>query len=294
VIEGEELAALAARGDSGRLAAFDVIARAVPAQKLLLVQALQQAGHVVAVTGDGVNDVPALRAADIGIAMGERGMRSAREAAAIVLLDDNFRTIVGAIGEGRQLFQNLRLSFEYLLLIHIPLVLTAALIPLAGYPLLYLPIHIVWLELIIHPTALLVFQDMPRGRLERATLRVRARFFSRRDWIAIVAAGGLATAAVTAGFVRSLGDAGNVEHARAMALVALILAGAAITAVLSRLGSRAARLVTGTTVLMSLGLVQMPLTARFLHLQPLHADDLALAAGGGLLAAALLVLLRRR
>src|SRR5947199_315316 len=152
-----------AQGDRLRVAAslrvVDVVARAAPAQKLSLVRALQATGAVVAVTGDGVNDVPALQAADIGIAMGERGTRSAREVAAIVLLDDNFRTIVRAIGEGRQLFLNLQLSFLYLLMIHIPLVITAAFVPFAGYPLLYLPIHIVWLELLIHPTALLVFQE---------------------------------------------------------------------------------------------------------------------------------------
>ena len=95
--------------------------------------------------------VPALQGADVGIAMGERGTRSAREVASIVLLDDNFRTIVRAIAEGRQLFRNLRLSFAYLLMVHIPLVITAALIPFAGFPLLYLPAHIVWLELIITP-----------------------------------------------------------------------------------------------------------------------------------------------
>ena len=90
--------------------------------------------------------------------MGQRGSRSAKEVSSIVLGDDNFRTIVVAIMEGRQLFKNLKISFQYLLLIHIPFVLTAALIPLLGYPLLYLPVHIVWLELIIHPTAILAFQ----------------------------------------------------------------------------------------------------------------------------------------
>ena len=126
-------------GDTSTLRHVHVIARAAPAQKLALVRALQARGEIVAVTGDGVNDVPALQAADIGIAMGERGTRSAREVASIVFLDDNFRTIVQAIAEGRQLFRNLQLSFQYILMIHIPLVITAALIPLAGYPLLYLP-----------------------------------------------------------------------------------------------------------------------------------------------------------
>jgi hypothetical protein len=83
--------------------------------------------------------------------MGQKGSRSAREVSAIVLLDDNFGSIVAAIAEGRTLFTNLRLSFQYLLIIHIPLVLTATFIPLAGFPVLYLPIHIVWIEAIIHP-----------------------------------------------------------------------------------------------------------------------------------------------
>src|SRR5690606_32734188 len=129
----------------------DVIARCNPIQKLRVVEALKSFGEIVAVTGDGVNDVPALKAADIGIAMGVRGSRSAKEVSSIILGDDNFSTIVNAIREGRQLFSNLRLSFEYLLLFHIPFVLSAALVPLLGYPLLYLPAHVVWLELIIHP-----------------------------------------------------------------------------------------------------------------------------------------------
>ncbi len=128
VVSGDEMESLAAR-DPTALLRVDVVARAVPMQKLTLVRALQGVGEIVAVTGDGVNDVPALGVADVGIAMGERGTRSAREIASIVLLDDNFRTIVEAIAEGRGLFANLRLAFEYLLMVHLPLVLSAAALP---------------------------------------------------------------------------------------------------------------------------------------------------------------------
>ena len=187
-------------GNFQHLREVDVIARAKPAQKLLLVKSLQESGEIVAVTGDGVNDVPALQSADIGIAMGERGTRSAREVAAIILLDDNFRTIVGAIGEGRQLFENLQLSFNYLLVIHIPLVLTATLIPLAGYPLLYLPIHIVWLEILIHPTAMLVFQDLPaRELLPRGATAKQGRFFDAMQWGGIIVTGIFIAAVATSG-----------------------------------------------------------------------------------------------
>jgi P-type Ca2+ transporter type 2C len=288
VITAEEMEERLAAGAGASLRAVDVIARAVPSQKLALVRALQAAGEIVAVTGDGVNDVPALQAADVGIAMGERGTRSAREVAAIVLLDDNFRTIVLAIGEGRQLFRNLRLSFEYLMMVHIPLVVSAALIPLLGFPVLYLPTHIVWLELIIHPTALLVFQDFPAtDGIAAVGWRRSARFFTRREWCLIGAIGTLITLLVVAGYIRSLGSAGNVLHARAMALSQLTFANATLAAVLSRLRTWSARLIAIGTVTLTLVLVQTPVLAARLHMQPLHPDDWAINVLGSLLVAGL-------
>jgi Ca2+-transporting ATPase len=268
----------------------DVISRAVPAQKVELVRSLQASGEIVAVTGDGVNDVPALQAADIGIAMGQRGTRSAREVAAIVLLDDNFRSIVRAIAEGRALFANLQRSFQYLLTIHLPLVATAALVPLAGYPLLYLPVHIVLIELMIHPTALLVFQEAPEVPALVPVQRkpARPRFFDRRQWLVIAAVGAVVTLVVTASYVRSLGAGYDVDHARAMALVALAAASAGITACLTRLRAATARLAVAATLALAVLLVQTPFFARLLHLNPLHVDDWMLAIGGGLLAALLL------
>jgi len=292
LISADEMEDRLKRREGASLSAVDVIARAVPAQKLALVRALQENGQVVAVTGDGINDVPALQAADIGIAMGERGTRSAREIASIVLLDDNFRTIVGAISEGRQLFRNLQLSFQYLLTIHMPFVMTAALIPLAGYPLLFLPIHIVWLEMIIHPTALLVFQELPaKRRLEPDRREGELLFYRPRDWAVIVTVGGLVTAWMVAGFVYGLKAGGHVEHGRAVALVILTFASAFVTAALSGLRTQASRVIVGATIGLSLIVLQVPSLAALVHVQPLPLLDWLIAAGGSLIAVALPMLL---
>jgi len=286
VISGDDLDALLERGGPQALHDIDVVARAVPGQKLGLVHALQATGAIVAVTGDGVNDVPALQAADIGIAMGQRGTRSAREVAAIVLLDDNFRSIVRAIGEGQQLFRNLCLSFQYLLMIHLPLVITAALIPLAGFPLLYLPLHIVWIEMVIHPSALLVFQERgPARRLEAPRGSRRARFFSVRDWAVIVFVAAFITTAVAALYVRALDGIRPVEHARASAMAALTLSSAGLIVGLSRLRTRVSRWISAGTIALTCALVQIGPIAGLFHMEPLHTDDWLLVAGTGIVAA---------
>jgi Ca2+-transporting ATPase len=225
--------------------------------------------------------------------MGESATQSAREAGAIVLLDDNLRTIVNAVAEGRQLFRNLRLSFAYLLIVHFPLITTAALIPMLGHPLLYLPVHIVWLELIIHPTAMLAFQAPAGARPEGEMPRRRAHFFSARDWIGILGAGVLIAAALVAGFRVALAS-GGILHARAMALVALVMAWVVTAALLTGLATRSARVIAALTVLSAFLFTQWPPVAAMLGLAPLHADDWLFAATAGLVAAAPALLLRPR
>lgn len=263
---------LQADGDYFR--GIDVIARAIPSQKLLIVNALQSAGEIVAVTGDGVNDVPALKAADIGIAMGERGTQSAREVASIVLLDDNFDSIVNAIAEGRQLFKNLQLSFKYLIIFHIPFVISAAIIPLLGFPLLYFPIHVVWIELLIHPTAMLVFQDLPpTKKLAPIVRRYKIHFFSKRHWLGILLTGLFTTVLVISSYILLIHEGHAVEQARALALGMLGFISASCTAALSRLRNWISRIITFTTIITTILLIQIPLTAKFLLLAPLNLRD---------------------
>jgi len=151
-----------------RARAVDVFARVVPAQKLRLVRALQAGGAVVGMTGDGVNDAPALRAADVGVAMGARGTDVAREAADIVLVDDDFSSLVSAIRLGKRVYGNLRKAMSYVIAVHV-LIAGVALLPVVfGWPLVLLPIHIVLLELIIDPASSIAFEAEPE---ERAAMR---------------------------------------------------------------------------------------------------------------------------
>lgn len=291
VVTGDQLEERINAGVTLMMSTADVIARALPSQKLAVVRALQADGELVAVTGDGVNDVPALQAADIGIAMGERGTRSAREVASIVLLDDNFGSIVRAIAEGRQLFRNLQLSFQYLLLVHIPLVITATFIPLTGNPILYLPIHVVWLEAIIHPTALLVFQNLPSATPWQADRRRVARFFATREWLMIGLIGSITTALTVYVYDRSLLASNSVEYGRTMALVALTTISATVTATLSRLRTRVAWWMTIATLASTVLFVQTPGLSRFMQVTSLHYEDWGIAYAGGLFAVVLPILL---
>lgn len=161
VLSGDDMSTMNDAELRERLGNISVCARIAPEQKLRIVQALKANGEIVAMTGDGVNDAPALRAAHVGVAMGGRGTDVAREAASLVLLDDDFASIVRAVRLGRGIFDNLRKSMSYILTIHIPIAGMALLPILFDLPVLLYPIHIVFLELIIDPACSLAFENEP-------------------------------------------------------------------------------------------------------------------------------------
>lgn len=224
VVTGADLA----KGDGGPAHAHlsaRIFARIMPEQKLSLVQAFRRNGHVVAMTGDGINDAPALSAAHIGIAMGKRGTDVAREAADLILLDDRFASIVGGIRLGRRIFTNLRRALTYITAIHVPLAGLALMPILLGMPPMLYPMHLVLLELLIDPLCSLVFEAGPS---EEAAMKAPPRpaeesLFGLRQ-IVIAGFQGCVLLATILGFYAAMPGYGISDaEARAAAFAALII-----------------------------------------------------------------------
>ena len=230
VLTGDQMAELAPAELNTRLAEVNVFARIRPQQKLALVEALKARGEVVAMTGDGVNDAPALKAAHIGIAMGQRGTDVAREAAALVLLQDDFSAIVQAIARGRLTFANLRQAMVYTLAVHVPIVALALLPVLFGLPLVLAPLHIAFLELVIDPACSIVFEaEAGSGELmDRPPRRLDEPLLGTRHVLLSLLQGGVMSAAVVGLYAWLLGMGQPAGLASTAAFVLLVAGNAAL------------------------------------------------------------------
>jgi len=240
VLTGPDIAGLEPGALAARLERAAVCARIVPSQKLEIVRALQRGGEVVAMTGDGVNDAPALRAADVGIAMGKRGTDVAREAAELTLLDDRFSSLVLALRAGRRIYGNMRKAMDYVTSIHVPVAVLALLPPLLDWPILLYPLHIVFLELLIDPACSLAFEnEAEEPDLMRRPPRPRAESLLGRRAVLAALLRGLWAALLLAGCydwaLQSLPEA----QARATAFSALILCNLGLLHASRRRGSTA-------------------------------------------------------
>jgi Ca2+-transporting ATPase len=263
----------------------NVFARIRPAQKLRLVQAFKAAGEIVAMTGDGVNDAPALKAAHIGVAMGRRGTDVAREAAALVLVDDDFGSIVTTVRLGRRIYQNIRNAMRYILAVHVPTAGMAFLPLLMGGPVLLFPVHVVFLEFVIDPACSIVYEaeDSDAGLMDHPPRDPAEPLFNVNMLLVSLALGLSALASVVLVYGWALRSGRSEGEVRAIAFAAIACCNLAMIhstrsrdlSVFSSLARPNAALwwVTGGTLVALVAAIYVPAAAEIFRFAPLSAGD---------------------
>jgi Ca2+-transporting ATPase len=287
VLSGDELEALSDEALAAAMKTTSVFARIRPQQKLRLVEALKRDGEIVAMTGDGVNDAPAMKAAHIGIAMGGRGTDVAREASSLVLLDDDFASIVATIRLGRRIYDNLRKAIQYIVAVHIPIAGLALLPLMFGLPMMLMPIQIALLEMVIDPACSVVFEAESEEKdvMNRPPRKPNAPVLSRGAalWAAAQGLAALAIVAMALFLGARFGLPENELRAFVFAVLVLMNIGlivvnrsfrSSLKDALLRPNRTLWVLITAVLLVLGTGLYWKPAQALF-HFGPLHLDDVA-------------------
>ncbi len=235
MLTGPQVMALSTAALRPQAAATAIFARMFPEAKLRVVEALKANGEVVAMTGDGVNDGPALKAAHIGVAMGRRGTEVARQAASLVLVDDDLGSMVTAIAQGRRIYQNFKKAVFYVVSIHIPIILTVAVPLLAGWKFanLFTPVHVIFLELVMGPTCSIAFENEPAeaGQMQQRPRPLTATFLAGAELGRALAQGLGIAAAVLGVYYVAMQQGAAIEAVRTLAFATLVVSNILLTLV---------------------------------------------------------------
>ena len=305
-ITGPELASMQKEELAEKIKTTNIFARVVPEQKLLIVNALKLNGEVVAMTGDGVNDAPALKSAHIGIAMGERGTDVARESASIVLLNDDFSSIVASVRLGRRIFDNLKKAIGYIFSVHMPIAGLALFPILFNLPLVLLPAHIAFLELIIDPACSTVFEAEPEEKniMNRPPRNLQERMFGRKGLALSLLQGTSMLAGVIVVLLYALYMGKGDVEVRTLTFATLVVAN--LTLIVANLSwsqsiiktlhseNKALRYVLVGALSGLLLVLYVPALRNLFRFSVLHVDDLLIVFVVGILSIAWLRLLKSK
>lgn len=295
VITGQELKVMDDDELRRRIPDVNIFARVVPEQKLRLVNALRSHGQIVAMTGDGVNDAPALKSADIGIAMGARGTDVAREASSLVLLDDAFASIVASVRLGRRIYDNLKKAMAYIFAVHVPIAGLTLLPVLLKMPLVLFPVHIVFMELIIDPACSIVFEAEPEEPdvMTRPPRDPKAPIFGRKVIILSVLQGLSVLTIVMAIYAMTLSRGIGEAEARTLAFTTLIIGnlGLILTnrswerTIFASIRTKNSALwwVLGGAIVFLALVLYVPFLQKLFHFTTIHAPELAMSLTAGVL-----------
>lgn len=290
-ITGAEMLMLSEDELRAKLSGTSIFARMFPEGKLKIIKLLKEQGHIVAMVGDGVNDGPALRAAHIGVAMGHKGTDIAKQAAALVLVEDDLSKMVDAIAMGRRIYTNLKKAIQYIISIHIPIILTVLLPLILGwiYPHIFTPMHIIFLELIMGPTCSIVFENEPleKNAMQQPPRSYVRTFLNGKELLVSVVQGLVIAVGVLVTYQWAVSQGGTEDVVRSMAFLTLVNANIFLTLVnrsfyysiwhTLRYKNNLVPLVIGITVLLVVALFLIPSFARFFGFTQLSVQQWSLS-----------------